>query len=1215
MAEMEIEMTKNPITGEVPKNKLYEVRQEIMKQNRFAERRDGEEWVARGPNNVGGRSRAILVDRRDPTGNTVWTGSVSGGLWRVVIDDEGPTWTRIEGYLGNPSISCIIQDPEDAMVMYLGTGEGWFNGDAYRGDGIYKSVDGGETWERLIATSNGTFDYVQKMLFTEDGNILAATRDGGVRMSTDDGVSWVGVLTNSNQGFSNRAADLEITSDGTIFASAGIFTQDGIYRSTDGGLQWDFLELDIEPYERIEIATSPNDPDLIIALAQDEESRECAHILRSTDKGATWTELSVPTTDFGGNFARNQAWYDLIAGVDPNDSDVIYVGGVNLYKTIDGGQSWTQLSEWFSGSSRQEVHADQHNLVFVNGTSSIMYFSNDGGLYKTTNASQLVPDIIDQSAGYISTQFYACDIHPEAGRDFFLAGAQDNGTNQLQSPEVGPAVEVLGGDGAVCHISQLDGNVQIGSFQRGGFTATFGGNLQTGGFYGHEGQSYFINPTELDDENLFVYASQSPGHFYRTNLTTNRSDSISISVVPDERATALTVSPHDSDILFIGTNNGTVVKVMDPRGDSPTSEILFEGFGFSRNIDVDPFDADRMIVTYSSFGVESIYLTEDGGITWRSIEGNLPDMPVRWGIFSPRDNNEILIATELGVWSGRTDGASVDWQNVSPEIGLTRVNQLRYRASDLEMAAATYGRGLYTTSSFAKAGLRFNTAAATIIPSGAPSAAYCDPTEILTYTISTPVGFDDDVDFEIGIGDQTTAIRGVDFELLTDAGTIPAGEKSVTFDLLILDNATVSGDRLLQLTLISAEPVVGAEMQLLLREDDRVFNPMGGTDEVTVGSGSQIDLSVFNGFWEGARTQLLYSADYLAAGDVSAGEITEIAFDVLVKVSSLPYENYTVSMALVSDSDFSDQSFIDNADMTTVFMGDINVDTGKNSLVLDQPFLYDGQRNLLLEICFDNDDYTDDDVVAATEVNYVATINLHDDGQSGCPASGDLLVSSTLPDITFVIEGASVLFDQVDREFSSSMVSDAAAYFESGDSLYMSARNNALDDICLTTTLVSSGADVLIANDMLWLDRIHDIVAEGATDLEITVLMPLDGSDAWLSDDIEGLYTAVLPSDGSTPSWTAVDLISIETTELYHAFSMPYVGDGYYTVGEEEYLVSTKEIDLSAASYDQVLLYNVAGQVVSRIGMDESLLPAGIYFRAYIKSGRVAKTIKVFLGE
>ncbi len=1212
MAEQEIEMTKDPATGLVPKDKIYEIKQQLIKEGRFDVNREGEEWVSRGPDNVGGRTRAVLVDSRDPSGNTLLIGSVAGGLWRVTNADTNPTWERITGYTGNPSIGAIAQDPNNPEEIYIGTGEGWFNGDAYRGDGIYKSSNGGIDWERIPSTGNGNFNHTQKLLFTADGNLLAATRESGVQMTLNGGQSWAAVLNNVNQGFSNRAADLEITSDGTIFAAMGIQGLDGVYRSDDGGFQWSYKELGIDDFERIELGTSLNDPNLVMVLAQDGESGAVNNILRSTDKGDTWNSVTVALTFNGGNFARNQAWYDLSIAIDPNNSDVAFIGGVNLYKTEDGGNTWAQMSEWFQTPTIQNVHADQHSAQFVNGSSDRVLFSNDGGLYITQDATSSLPDIRGISDGYVSTQFYACAIHPEAGKDFFLAGAQDNGTNQLSSPGLGGAIEVVGGDGAFCHIGQNNGNFQVGASQGGGFVATFGGDLSQGGFYGQQGQAYFINPTELDDINLYVYSSEENGHVFRTNLISSESVSVPISALGNQRVSALKMDPHDSNVLYLGTSGGFIVKVTNPTSDNPESEFLYAGGGFTRNIEIDHIDRNKMLVTYSNFGVESIATSNDRGESWRSLEGDLPDVPVRWGIFNPRDNNKVLIATEIGIWQSNINEPSPTWENISPQIGLGRVDMLKFRSSDLEVAAATYGRGLWTTSSFSAPGIKFANQYLSINPSGISDDEFCNPVEKTSITIGTALAFDKDVEVEITVEPSSTAVEGLDFALGGTTATLLAGETTVEIELVVFDNATIEGDKTINLTLTSDEEVLSNTMEIDLIDNDSEFNTDGINLQTYIGDGEELDNSIFNGAWEGTRTQILYKRAFLAEFGVGGQIINRLVFDVEEKLSEIPYEGFNISMALIGNDTLSLDGFKEDGGLANVFSGTIETKEGANIVKLDNPFLYDGTSNLLIEICYDNDETTDVDFMLGSVTDYVSTLRSVNDGEAGCPSEGELEVVYAIPNIRFRSGIPVAVFNSQGREFSSSIEPDLTAYFSSNDSIMCAVKNESMtNEVCFSTSLATASAELIAENQMRWINKIYDMSSDSEDDQIITIYYSTIGSDAWFDEDIEGLYQ---PSFGTgiPINWQAVEVTSIEEQDDYIAFTMPYLGDGFYTVGEEEYVLSNTNIDLDI-TYDAVRIFDLSGRVISYTDQIRNDVPTGIYIKSYLKNGAVVKSEKIFV--
>jgi len=1211
MAEMEIEMTKDPATGLVPKEKLYDIRQEIIKKSYADDSRDGEEWVSRGPNNQGGRTRAVLIDSRDPSGNTLYVGSVGGGLWKVTDIDTNPTWERVKGYTGNPSVCALAQDPNNPEILFAGTGEGWFNGDAYRGDGIYRSTNGGEDWTRLLFTSFGFFNHTQKLLFTQDGNLLAATRESGVQMSTNGGSSWAPVLSNTNQGFSNRAADLEITADGTIFASMGINGFDGIYKSVDGGFQWTFQDIGIEDYERIDLATSENDPNIVMALVQDPETNGVGYILRSTDQGETWDQVTVAQTFSGGNFARNQAWYDLSITIDPNNSDVAFIGGINLYKTEDGGQTWNQLSEWFDNPSIQNVHADQHSAQFINGDSNRALFSNDGGVYLTQDATSPLPDIRAISDGYISTQFYACGIHPEAGRDFFIAGAQDNGTHELTTPGLGSSREVIGGDGAYCHIGQNNPNFMIGATQRGGFVAAFGGDLSQGGGYGHEGESYFINPSEIDDINTFVYESSDQGTVYRTDILANSQEFVNISALSNQRVSALKIDPHDPDILYLGTSGGRIVKVTNPRSENPESEFLFGGSGFTRSIEVDHLDQNKLLVTYSNFGVQSVFTSSDGGDTWRNIEGDLPDIPVRWGIFNPRNNNQAIIATEVGIWQADINEPSVEWNNISAQIGLTRVDMLKARSSDLEVLAASYGKGLWTSSSFSEPGLKFFNEIINIEPVGTTDGDFCDPVDTRVINIGSALPFEMDVEVTISVDPNGSAVEGLDFELESTTATLLAGETSVAVKLFVFDNATIDGDKTINLTLTSDQEIIGSELEINLIDNDSQFATSGSNSQTFIGNGEELNSSIFNGAWEGVRTQILYKSEFLAEYGAGGQFINRLVFDVEEKLSEIPYENFNVSMALIGSDTLSHLEYKEDADLIPVFSGSVDTKVGTNIVKLDAPFLYDGTSNLLIEICFDNDETTDIDFMFGTSTDYVSTVRSFNDGETGCPSEGDLEVLNQVPNMRFRSSFPVSLFSDEGKLFSSTIEPDLTAYFSSNDSIVCAATNEGVDDVCFSASLFSASGDVIAKDKMLWIDRIYDISSSSDDDQTITLYYSTIGSEEWYDEDIEGLFTSEKPTEG-TLDWDAVELISVEEQDDYIAFTMPYSGVGYYSVGQEFYALSNNNIDLDL-TYDQVRIFDISGRLISDSDKIGNEVPTGIYIKTYINQGAVVKSEKMFV--
>ena len=363
--------------------------------------------------------------------------------------------------------------------------------------------------------------------------------------------------------------------------------------------------------------------------------------------------------------------------------NTIIVGGIDLFRSTNNGTNWTQISKWsnnnnLSGLGASLVHADQHAITFKGAGSSEVLFGNDGGVFYSadlTNAG--TQDVIPaRNHHYNVTQYYACAIHPEAGRDFFLAGAQDNGSQRYTSAGLNATVEVNGGDGAFCFIDQTDPQFQITSYVFNVYDlstnegTSFSTNLQD-----DQNTGLFINPADYDDNQDILYSSRDENSINRISGVTTTPSVGSISVSLDNITSHLRVSPHTttSTTLFAGTISGKVYKITNADATPSSTDITGGSFpnGSISCIEVGASE-DELLVTFSNYGVTSIWYTNDGGTTWSSKEGDLPDMPVRWALLNPNNRNEALIATELGVWrTTNLNSTNPTW--VSSNSGLANV--------------------------------------------------------------------------------------------------------------------------------------------------------------------------------------------------------------------------------------------------------------------------------------------------------------------------------------------------------------------------------------------------------------------------------------------------------------------------------------------------------------------------------------------------------------
>ncbi|MBL7747840.1 MAG: PKD domain-containing protein, partial [Chitinophagaceae bacterium] len=711
--QRDIRMMKDPALGYVPYERIIDAKEYKDQLMQTEAALSGVQWRSLGPKNQGGRSRTLLIDANDASGNTVFAASVGGGLWKTTnITAAAPLWAPVDDLMGNLAVTSIAQDPSNPLVMYLCTGEGFFNADAIRGLGIWKSTNGGNTWTQLASTNNSNFHYCQKIVVNSTGVVLVATHSG-IRRSADGGTTWTKVLgagmgiTGANSNFS---WDVEIAANGDIFGAI-----DGsIHKSTNAGVTFGAAQTLPITAVRIELACAPSDANYAYAVI--ENGNVVNGIIRTTNGGTTWTSRTEPADADPGvgatDFSRGQAWYDLSLAVDPNNRDRLFTGGIDLFVSSDGAGTWTQVSHWYGGFGFQYVHADQHNAIFKPGSSSEMYFTNDGGVYRSTNANTATPTITDKGTNYITAQFYACAMHPTAQTSYFLAGAQDNGSHQFSGEGVQNTIQVTGGDGAFCHIDQDQPQFQFTSYVYNDYYRSADGGATWTNITHSGSAGQFINPTDYDDVNNRLYACRNANQYVRWDNPQTGSTFTQVAVAGfGGQVSAIKVSPNTANRVFFGIDNGDVFRVDNAHTGAPTATNISTGLpaAYLSCIEVETGNDNHLLAMYSNYGVNSIWESTDGGTSWTSVEGNLPDMPVRWALFNPSNSDQAIIATELGVWStDNLNGASTVWGASNTGLANVRVDMLQLRQSDKLVIAATHGRGLFSSDIFTTPTARFD---------------------------------------------------------------------------------------------------------------------------------------------------------------------------------------------------------------------------------------------------------------------------------------------------------------------------------------------------------------------------------------------------------------------------------------------------------------------------------------------------------------------------
>jgi photosystem II stability/assembly factor-like uncharacterized protein len=729
--EQDFRRTFDPATGKVPSERLFaetEKLQKYFKNNKGGrtEAATAANWIERGPNNIGGRTRAIMFDPNDVTKKKVWAGAVAGGMWyNNDITDVNSSWIKISDLWNNMAISALAYDPSNTQVFYAGTGEGWFNVDAVRGEGIWKTTDGGVTWNRLTSTITN-FLRVTKIVVTSAGVVLATDRNNGVFRSTDGGTTWTSLM-GAGVGqipTGERGADLEIAANGDIYCTTGIFTTGKIYKSVNNGVTWTNLNYGTATGTpgRIEIACAPSNANILYAVCHNSAatgSTDVSFFKKSTDAGATWANVTMPMyrnqncTVSTNHFTRAQAWYDLILSVHPTDPNTVFAGGIDIHRTTNGGTSWSPVSYW-TGNCYSYVHADIHNIIFRPTDVNTLMVACDVGIFYSNNANAGTPAFAARNKNYNVTQFYAAAMKNIATDPFLVAGAQDNGSLAITAvgiKRVRDGAEATGGDGAFCFVDQTDPNIVITAYTNNVYYKSTDGGGSFSALGTQDGNTGdFINAAEYDPVNKVLYSWNTADSYSRWAVPAGTR--VSPQPTGTGNHTAYKLSPYTSGTLFIGNDVGKVYKVTNahsrnanpaftptdvtPSGALATGTVSSIEVGASEN---------ELLVTLSNYGIKSVFYTSNGGTTWTSkdeVAYGLPDVPVRWCLMNPSNRQEVLLATELGVWAtDNITAANPNWVPVNTTLANTRIDMLKYRSADGLVLAATHGRGLFVSDVFA----------------------------------------------------------------------------------------------------------------------------------------------------------------------------------------------------------------------------------------------------------------------------------------------------------------------------------------------------------------------------------------------------------------------------------------------------------------------------------------------------------------------------------
>jgi photosystem II stability/assembly factor-like uncharacterized protein len=665
--------------------------------------RDSWSWL--GPGNFGGRVRSIVVDPSRP--QTMYVGGVSGGVFKTT--NGGRTWAPLDDFMANLCISTLVSPATAPRTLYAGTGE-WL-GSRFRGAGVFKSVDGGETWSRLSATTSSDWQYVNRLAVDPKvaANLIAATLSGIWRTS-NGGSSWTKTST-------LQALDVAYDpTDGTKAIAGG---SGWAAYSADGGGTWT-RAAGISDGGRVELAYAPSDPRVVYASVDENQGT----VYRSTDGGQSYQVVNDKTP-----YLADQGHYDNAIWVDPTNPRVLVVGGIVLWRSTDGGTTLTNIVGR-SPVDPQFMHVDEHAVVAAPGyngrTNRTVYVGNDGGVYKAADIFKASPRRGWQSLNHRLglTQFHSVAVNERSGT--MLGGTQDY-ANLRYSGNVDAWTMPVHGDGGFVAADQTNPRFFYGESQRGHLFRSADGGKSGQTIFGApaalaackaapyqipdvcNGHVLYTAPFVLDPSNpnrlLFGGASLWRTNDARTANTATTGPSWAQIEPPASPSspliTAIAVQDDNPDVVYVGHQTGPIYKSTDATADSPSWTQIGAGTLPKRDvlrITVDPTDASVVYATFGSYARDNVWRSTDGGNSWAPSSGSgvtaLPAVPIHTLVVDPLRASWIYVGTEAGIFASEDAGKT--WG--APGSGPANVPVEQLVWTNRKLVAATYGRGIFAAS-------------------------------------------------------------------------------------------------------------------------------------------------------------------------------------------------------------------------------------------------------------------------------------------------------------------------------------------------------------------------------------------------------------------------------------------------------------------------------------------------------------------------------------
>jgi photosystem II stability/assembly factor-like uncharacterized protein len=745
-----IVFTQTPTTG-AQKLAAFKQHQALLQQSPYK----NIQWRLTGPNNKSGRSTDVWGITGNP--NIMYAAYATGGLWKT--EDAGATWKPLFDKEASQSIGNMALAPSDPNILYVGTGEANIFRASLTGTGMYKSVNGGKSFTHIGLQNSGTIARVvvhpkdaDKVYVAVSGNEWSYNKDRGVYLTQDGGKTWKNTLFESD-----KSGCIDLVMDpadpNTLYASmwnrirrrwSDPVPEDGdhLYKTTDGGKTWKVIDSGLPDTKftgRIGLAISNSNPNVLYAFVDDHNKKRGPNagemdsyqrhvqkvviggaVYRSNDKGETWQKMAE-IHDFFKPFSGTYGWVFGQIKVDPKNENEVYVMGVSMGRSEDGGKTWKQFSP--SDKMSDDIHGDNHAMWFDTENPDRIILGNDGGVSFTNDGGKTWKNTFTKIP---TTQFY--NITYDMKKPFNLYGSiQDEGTfsgnvnNTFGKPQDSTVRSwnyAPGGEGTRIQVDPINPDII--------FSSSFYGRLMKSDF--NKPQKERSKPIGLfavgaidslrgewlagtlmsrfDNKVIYhglqhLYRSDDGGETWKIispDLSYN--NKLKMGVYPyliyHQAITAIAEGTNPGE-LFVGTDDGRFWNTMD---DGKTWKEINRGLPFNKHIahiETSMLKEGKIYVVLNDRRVDNatpyIFVSENSGSTWRSVAGNLPSSPVNVIIEDDRTGN-LFCGTDLGVYMSKDGGKKWTALNANMPASVS-VQDMFIHPRDRKLVIATYGRGVH----------------------------------------------------------------------------------------------------------------------------------------------------------------------------------------------------------------------------------------------------------------------------------------------------------------------------------------------------------------------------------------------------------------------------------------------------------------------------------------------------------------------------------------